>query len=110
MSKFKVNEFFKFFSLIAMAIVCLCLLVGLDLVRYDKICSNPPNKLWLEEDLEMVFLTTQVNVLETDNLGDGNLIVKIRVYDEGAYHIYRCLYKVKRIWIGVFEWEFERSA
>ena len=94
-------------SLIAFAMVCVFLISKLDIKRYGETCSNPPSEFWIEEDLEMVFLTTQVNVLEMDDY-DGDLIVKIRLYDEGAYRTYRCLYKVKRIWIGVFEWKFER--
>jgi len=95
-------------SLIAFAIACIFLIVKLDIKKYDEACSNPPHEFWIEEDLEMVFLTTQVNVLEIDNNGDGLLIVKVRLYDEGAYRTYRCLYKVKRRWIGDFAWEFER--
>lgn len=88
--------------------VCIFFIVKIDIKRYDETCANPPGKFWIEEDLEMVFLTTQVNVLEIDNHGDGLLIVKVRLYDEGAYRTYRCLYKVERKWIGDFIWEFER--
>ena len=95
-------------SLIALAIVCIFLIVKLDITRYDETCSNTPGEFWIEEDLEMVFLTTEVYVLEVDNLGDGLLIVKVRLYDEGVYRTYRCLYKVKRRWIGDFVWGFER--
>lgn len=94
--------------LIALVIVGIFLIVKLDIKRYDETCSNPPGEFWIEEDLEIVFLTTQVNVFEIDNHGDGLLIVKVRLYDEGAYRTYRCLYKVERKWIGDFVWEFER--
>ena len=91
-----------------LSVTVVCFIVQLDKKRYDKICSNPPSEFWIEEDLEMVFLTTQVNVLETDDLGDGLLIVKVRIYDEGAYRIYRCLYKVERRYVADFFWKFER--
>lgn len=97
-------------SLIAFAIICIFFIVKIDIKRYDETCANPPGKFWIEEDLEMVFLTTQVNVLEIDNNGDGLLIVKVRLYDEGAYRTYRCLYKVERRFIADFVWEFERHA
>ena len=95
-------------SLIAFAIICIFLIVKLDIKRYEESCSNPPGEFWIEEDLEIIFLTTQLNVLEIDNQGDGLLIVKVRIYDEGAYRIYRCLYKVERRWIGDFVWKMER--
>jgi hypothetical protein len=89
-------------------IVGIFFIVKIDIKRYDETCCNTPGEFWIEEDLEMVFLTTQVNVIEIDDLGDGLLIVKVLVYDEESYCTYRCLYKVKRKWIGVFVWEFER--
>lgn len=89
---------------------CFLLLIKLDIERYDTACSNPPHRFWIEEDLEVVFLTTQVNILEIDNGGDGFLVVKVRIYNEGAYRTYRCLYKVKRRWIADFVWKFERYA
>lgn len=83
-------------------------LVRFDNKEYKKICSTPPHSFWLEEDLEIIFLTTQVNVLDIDNHGDGNMILKISVYHEGGYRIYHCLYVVERIWIATFKWKFER--
>lgn len=95
-----------FLTILSATVVCF--IVQLDKKRYDEACSNPPSKIWIEEDLEMVFLTTQVNVLEMDDQGDGLLIVKVRIYDEGAYRIYRCLYKVERRYIVDFVWKLER--
>ena len=97
--------------LIILTIVCLFFVVKLDIKRYDETCCKTPSKIWIEEDLEIVFLTTQVNVLEIDNQGDGLLIVEVLLYDEydeESYRTYHCLYKVKRRWIGYFVWEFER--
>lgn len=97
--------------LFIVTIVCIFSIVKIDSKRYDETCCKTPSKIWIEEDLEIVFLTTQVNVIEVDNQGDGLLIVKVRLYDEydeEAYRTYRCLYKVKRRWIGYFVWEFER--
>lgn len=88
--------------------VCIFFIVKIDIKRYDETCANPPGKFWIEEDLEMVFLTTQVNVLEIDNQSDGVLIVKVRIYYEGAYRIYRCLYEVKRYRLSYYAWEFVR--
>ena len=96
------------FSVIALAIICIFLIVMLDTKRYDEACSNPPSKVWIEEDLEIVFLTTQVNVLEIDNRSDGVLIVKVRIYDDGAYRIYRCLYEVKRYRLSYYAWKLVR--
>ena len=96
------------FSVIALVVICLFLIVRLDRKRYDEVCSNPPSKIWIEEDLEMVFLTTQVHVLEIDDQSDGVLIVKVRIYDEGAYRIYHCLYEVKRYRLSYYTWEFVR--
>lgn len=94
--------------LILFTIVCFFLKGKIENKRYDEACSNPPSKIWIEEDLEIVFLTTQVNVLEMDDQGNGLLIVKVRIYDEGAYRIYRCLYKVERRYVADFFWKFER--
>lgn len=104
----KVKEITILCLLVILTIVCIFFVVKIDIKRYDKTCCNPPSKIWIEEDLEIVFLTTQVNVVEIDNQGDGLLIVKVRLYDEEEYRTYRCLYKVKRRWIGYFVWEFER--
>lgn len=95
-------------SLIAILTVFLFLIIIFDNKKYDETCSNPPNEFWIEEELEMVFLTTDIYVLDIDNLGDGLLVVKVEIYDEGAERIYRCLYKVKRRWIGDFIWEMDR--
>lgn len=95
-------------SLIVLVAICIFLIVILDIKRYDEACSNPPSEVWIEEDLEMVFLTTQVHVLEIDDQSDGVLIVKVRIYDEGAYRIYRCLYEVKRYMLSYYAWEFVR--
>lgn len=96
------------FLVIVLVVICLFLIVRLDRKRYDEACSNPPSKVWIEEDLEIVFLTTQVNVLEIENHSDGVLIVKVRIYNEGAYRIYRCLYEVKRYRLSYYTWEFVR--
>lgn len=94
--------------LVAIFIFLIVMLVKLDIKRYDEACSNPPSEVWIEEDLEMVFLTTQVNVLEIENQSDGVLIVKVRIYDEGAYRTYRCLYEVKRYELAYYTWELVR--
>lgn len=101
------NVIFIFLGIV-LVIICLFLIVRLDRKRYDEACSNPPSEVWIEEDLEMVFLTTQVHVLEIDDQSDGVLIVKVRIYDEGAYRIYRCLYEVKRYRLSYYTWELVR--
>ena len=85
-----------------------------DRRKYDEACSNPPGEMWIEEDLEAVFLTTQLTVLEIDDSGDGSLVVTVCIYDEyydeyeeKAYHVYRCLYEVKKH-VGYYSWEFIR--
>lgn len=106
------NEKFKngilYLSLIAILTVFLFLIIIFDIKKYDETCSNPPNEFWIEEDLEMVFLTTGVHILDIDNLGDGLLVVEVEVYYEEGYRTYRCLYKVERRWIGDFIWEMDR--
>lgn len=95
-------------SLLIFIAICLSLIIILDRERYDKACLSIPSKIWIEEDLEMVFLTTQVHVLEIENEGDGVLIVKVRICDEDEYRTYRCLYKVKRYELAYYTWEFVR--
>lgn len=97
------------FSVFILIMACVFFIVKVDIKRYAETCANPPSEFWIEEDLEMVFLTTQLYVMDIDNQGDGLLIVKVKLYDEGTYHTYRCLYKVKRKRpCGNFVWEFER--
>ena len=95
-------------SLIAFIGISIFLMVMLDIKRRDEAYLNPPDKVWLEEDLEEIFLTTQVNVIEIVDNGRGSLIVKVRIYDDGAYHIYRCLYEVKRYQLSYYTWELIR--
>lgn len=95
-------------SMIVLSAISILLIVKLDNKRRDEAYSNPPGEGWLEEDLEEIFLTTQVNVLEIETHSDGHLIVKVCIYDEDAYRIYRCLYEVKRYQLAYYTWEFVR--
>ena len=95
-------------SLIAILMVFLFLIIIFDIKKYDETYSNPPDEFWIEEDLEMVFLTTELYVIDIDNLGDGRLVVKVKLYDEEGETIHRCLYKIERRWIGDFIWEMDR--
>ena len=103
----KKNNWFGIFILVVLAIASIIIIAYVDKETYGETCSSPPSEFWIQEDLEFIFLTTELSVLEMDDY-DGDLIVKICIYEEGAYRIYRCLYQVKRIWIGAFEWKFER--
>ena len=104
--KFKIR--ILYLLLIAILTVFLFLIIKFDIKKYDETCSNPPNEFWIEEDLEMVFLTTELYVIDIDNQGDGLLFVKVKLYEEEEEYTYRCLYKVKRRWIGDFIWEMDR--
>lgn len=95
-------------SLIALIGISIFWIVMLDIKRRDEAYLNPPDKVWLEEDLEEIFLTTQVNVLEIVENRAGSIIVKARIYDEGAYRIYHCLYEVKRYQLSYYTWELIR--
>ena len=95
-------------SLIVLIGISILLIVKLDIKRRDEAYSNPPDKVWLEEDLEEIFLTTHVNVIEIVDNGRGSLIVKARIYDDGAYRIYHCLYEVKRYQLAYYTWELIR--
>lgn len=106
--KQRLKDIILILSLIIFIAISLVLIIILDSERYDKACSSTPSKIWIEEDLEMVFLTTQVHVLEIENEGDGVLIVKVRIYDEDEYRTYRCLYEIKRYRLSYYAWEFVR--
>lgn len=95
-------------SMIVLSAISILLIVKLDNKRRDEAYSNPPDKAWLEEDLEEIFLTTQVNVLEIVENSTGSIIVKVRIYDDGAYRIYHCLYEVKRHELSYYVWELIR--
>lgn len=69
---------------------------------YNDKLNNPPSRFFVEEDLEIVFLTTQVEVVEIDQ------DVEIVVYTVKANgYKYKVLYKLcSTNYIGHYTWQY----
>ena len=96
---------------IQLAILCPSLflvLVGLltgiyflDRNEFDKTVSNPPDTNWVEEDLEPVFMTTGVCVLD-ENHEENHVYYKVSAND----FYYKVHYAVSHTWLGCYRWKY----
>lgn len=73
--------------------------------NYNECIDNIPSEIWLEEDLEETFLTTDVYVLDIDDMGDGMIVVLIKIWIHDQEQYYRCLYKLKSF--DSFNWHWK---
>lgn len=99
----------KIILAICFAVVTLVALVTLWVKKsksnYNDCINNFPS-FWIDEELEDVFLTNGVYVLDIDDDGEGFVIVEINVSEpNGGDRYYRCLYKVKSH--DSFNWHWE---
>jgi hypothetical protein len=96
------------------AVVFVSILIAFMISIIVKICkktyndklNNPPSRFFVEEDLEIVFLTTQVEVVEIDEEGE---IVVYTVKANG--YKYKVLYQLcSTNYIGHYTWRYVRHA
>jgi hypothetical protein len=74
--------------------------------NYNGKLNNPPSKVFVEEDLEIVFLSTQVEVVEIDEEGE---IVVYTVKANG--YKYKVLYQLcSTNYIGHYTWRYVRHT
>lgn len=99
---------------VIITVIFVILLIAFGILRVVKICNknyndalnNPPSKILVEEQLEFVFLTTQVEVLEIDDDGD----VVIYTVKANGYK-YKVLYQLcSTNYVGYYAWRYIRHA
>lgn len=103
----------KIILAICIAAVALVVLVTFwvkkSISNYNDCIDNVPSAFWFEEDLEEVFLTTSVYVLDIDYEEAGLAVVEIYVEEPNGWgRYYRCLYKVKTYDLLNWHWELVR--
>lgn len=76
--------------------------------NYNECIDNIPSETWFEEELEETFLTTDVDVLDIDDTGDGQIIVLIKIGIDDQEQYYRCLYTLKSFDSLNWHWELVR--
>ena len=76
--------------------------------NYNYCIDNIPSENWFEEELEKTFLTTDLYVLDIDDLGDGQIVVLIKIWIHDQEQYYRCLYKLKSFGLLNWHWELVR--
>lgn len=96
------------------AVVFVSILIAFMISFIVKICknnyndklNNPPSRFFVEEDLEIVFLTTQVEVVDIDeDLGIVVYTVKANGYK------YKVMYKLcSTNYIGHYTWQYVRHT
>ena len=94
---------------ICIGIVTLVALVTLWVKKsksnYNDCIDNIPSAFWFEEELEKKFLTTNLDVVDIDDTGEGEIVVTIKVGIEDTEQYYRCLYILKSY--DSFNWHWE---
>lgn len=93
----------KFLVLVAVVVCAIGIAKVVD--NRNKTIDNLPSKNWIEEDLEVYFLSTDVYVLDEPEQDCAEFTVLC--YAEGNY--YRALYRVKQGYLYQFYWEFVRA-
>ena len=71
--KRKKDKIFAFLALALCLFGATCVISGCilsDRYSYNYRLNNPPDVNWVEEDLEPIFMTTGVCILDTDNEGN----------------------------------------
>ena len=99
----------KIILTIGIAAVALVVLVTFwvkkSISNYNDCIDNIPSDFWFEEELEKKFLTTDLYVLDIDDMGDGGIVVTIKVEIEDNVQYYRCLYRLKSYDSLNWHWE-----
>lgn len=97
---------------ICIGVVVLVILVTFwvkkSISNYNECIDNIPSKIWFEEELEETFLTTDVDVLDIDDTGDGMITVLIKIGIDDQEQYYRCLYTLKSFDSLNWHWELVR--
>lgn len=73
--------------------------------NYNECIDNIPSETWFEEELKKTFLTTDLYVLDIDDMGEGQIVVSIKIWIHDQEQYYRCLYKLKSF--DSFNWHWE---
>lgn len=95
--------------LIAMSIILTLLVVEIvgcvHVVNkeYNEVLNNPPDTNWIEEDLEPIFMTTGVCVIDTDDEGKN---IYYTVTANGFY--YKVQYSIAKSPLFNFRWAYQR--
>lgn len=97
---------------ICIGVVVLVILVTFwvkkSISNYNECIDNIPSKIWFEEELAETFLTTDVDVLDIDDTGDGMITVLIKIGIDDQEQYYRCLYTLKSFDSLNWHWELVR--
>ena len=90
--------------LVIIVIFVSCIVYGhVNKTNYNKTINNPPNQDWLEEDLEKVFLSTDVYVYPNIEHIDKDMFLTVRA--NGLY--YKVHYYLKQSFASWY-WEYDR--
>lgn len=102
----------RFILTICIGIVVLVILVTFwvkkSISNYNECIDNIPSETWFEEELEKTFLTTDLYVLDIDDMGEGQIIVLIKIWIDNQEQYYRCLYKLKSFDSLNWHWKLVR--
>lgn len=102
----------KIILTICIGVVALVILVTVwvrkSISNYNYCIDNIPSENWFEEDLEEPFLTTDLYVLDIDDMGEGQIVVSIKIWIHDQEQYYRCLYKLKSFDSLNWHWELVR--
>ena len=91
---------------IVLIVFMISIIVKICKKTYNDKLNNPPSRFFVEEDLEIVFLTTQVEVVEIDEEGE---IVVYTVKANG--YKYKVLYQLfSTNYIGHYTWRYVRHT
>lgn len=94
---------------ICIGVVVLVILVTFwvkkSISNYNECIDNIPSETWFEEELEKTFLTTDLYVLDIDDMGEGQIVVLIKIWIHDQEQYYRCLYKLKSF--DSFNWHWK---
>ena len=74
----------------------------IDRKKYYECLEYTPDTNWVEEDLEPIFMTTGVCVLDTNDEGE-HIYYTIRA--NGFY--YKVHYAVSKTWIANYRWKYQ---
>lgn len=102
----------RFILTICIGVVVLAILVTVwvkkSIENRNECIDNIPSENWFEEELEKKFLTTDLYVLDIDDMGEGQIIVLIKIWIDNQEQYYRCLYKLKSFDSLNWHWKLVR--
>ena len=97
---------------ICIGVVVLVILVTFwvkkSISNYNECIDNIPSETWFKEELEKTFLTTDLYVLDIDDMGEGQIVVSIKIWIHDQEQYYRCLYKLKSFDSFNWHWKLAR--